>query len=283
MKLKVLLAVVVEVALIAAILFAYTRQEPEKLVLGFPPGEAAELAQLREQFGSVSDALAEELGMEVELTLSTSYPAVMEALRNGTVDVSRIGATQYVLTRDEFYVRPVAWDIVNGEDHYHSVLIGKPGIWEEPFTMDQLKGKTMAFVDPSSTSGYLAPMTMIVEAGLVLDDLDSYYFSTNHWAGIETLLNGQVDVMATGNTLLPEIDASGRRDDYVLLAESPPLVMDTWVIGPGVEQELSDKIAEALMDLPPSAFEGSWIDGLSPVNIEAYEFNEAMLRAIGEK
>jgi len=281
MKLKVL-AIGIVVLCVAAIVFAYMRQEPEKIVLGFPPGESAELSVLREKFGPISDALGEALGMECELVLSTSYPAVMEALRNGTVDVSRIGATQYVLTRDEFEMRTVAWDIMDGEDHYHAVLIGKPGLWDEPFTMDQLKGKTIAFVDPSSTSGYVAPMTMILEAGLTLDDLDSYYFSTNHWAGIETLLNGQVDVMATGNTLLPEIDASGRADDYVLLIESPPLVMDTWVIGPGVDPELSDRIADALLGLPPETFEGSWIDGLSPVNPEAYEFNEAMLRAIGE-
>ena len=259
--------------------------EREKLTLVFHPGESSELGVLKERFGTVIDALCEELDMECELVLGTSYAATMEALRNGTSDISRIGASMYVLSRDEINVRPVVWDIIGGEDHYHAVLMGKPGIWEEPFALEQLRGKSVAFVDVSSTSGYIAPMTAMLEEGLTLDDLGSYSFTTSHYVGIEALLNGQVDVACTGNTLVDEVVASGEGvegKNFVLLWESPPLVMDAWVIGPKVDPGLADRIAEALLNLPPEAFEGSFIDGFSPVDLAAYEFNEKMLRAIGE-
>ena len=283
MKAKIL-AIGVAILCVAVILviFVSTRGEPEKLVFAVPPGETADLVELREQLGTVTDALGEAIGMEIELKLTTSYAAAVEGLRNGTVDIGRIGSSQYVMARDDFDLRPVAWDIRDGKSSYTSVLIGKPGIWDEPFTMDQLRGKTVAFVDPGSTSGYIAPMTMILEVGLTLDDLGDYYFSTAHMIGIETLLNGQVDVAATAPMLLPEMKV-GRTGDYVILIESPPLPMDTWVVGPGVEPEMSDQIAEAILELPPSAFSGAIIDGLAPINMEAFEFNEAMLRAVGEK
>lgn len=284
MKLK-MFAVGVAVLCVAVIIgvFALTRSEPETLVFGVPPGETADLAQLRGQLGSVSDALSDALGIEIEMKLTTSYAAVIEGLRNGTIDMARVGSSQYVLVRDDFDLRPVAWDIRDGKTSYTSVLLGRPGIWDEPFTMDQLRGKTVAFVDAGSTSGYIAPMTMILEAGLTLDDLDNWYFSTTHPIGIEALLNGQVDVAATSPLCLSDVDASGRAGDYVILIESPPMPIDVWVVGPGVDAKMSDRIAAAIVDLPPEAFEGSLVDGLAPIRMEAFEFNEAMLRAIGEK
>ena len=285
MRMKVAMVAGTAALCVAVILAAsmVSRSEPEKIVFGFPPGEASSMVVLREQFGSICEAVGDALGVECELVLTTSYPAVMEALRNGTVDVIRVGATLYVRTRGEFDMRPVALDVIDGEYHYHAVWIGRPGLWEEPFTMDQVRGKSMALVDPSSTSGYLAPMVMLAEAGLGLDDLGSYFFSVNHPSGIEALLNGQVDVMSTASTLLPEIDASGRAGDYVVLAESPELVTNVWIVGPSVDRELGNRITDILLNLPPSVFEASWISGLAPVGAETFAFNEAMLRVIGEK
>ena len=34
-------------------------------------------------------------------------------------------------------------------------------------TLEELRGKTIAFVDPSSTSGYVYPMVMLIQRGLV--------------------------------------------------------------------------------------------------------------------
>ena len=275
------LAILIVLALVA---FLALHKEPETLTFVFHPGETTDLSVLREMFGPIVDATCEKLGRECEMVVATDYAAVMESLRNGTADVSRIGSTMYVLTRNEFPIRLVAWDIIKGEDHYHSVLIGRPGIWQEPFTMDQLKGKSVAFVTPSSTSGYIAPLTLMAEAGLTLEDLGSYYFTENHPAAVEALLNGQVDVACTGNTITRELVASGRAVegiDFVTLIESPPLVMDAWAIGPGVDPKMGDRIAEALLSLPPSAFEGSYLDGFAPVDLAAYEFNEKMLRLSG--
>jgi phosphonate transport system substrate-binding protein len=277
--------VVLVIALAVTTAFPSLWREPEKLTFVFHPGETADLGVLREMFGPIVRATCEELDVECEMILATDYAAVMEALRNGTSDVSRVGATMYVLTKDEFPMRLVAWEIIEGEDHYHSVLLGKPGIWTEPFTFDQLKGKAVAFVTTSSTSGYLAPLTMMAGEGVALEDLGSYYFTENHPAAVEALLNGQVDVACTGDTIIREVVRSGRAVegvDYVTLAVSPPLVSDAWTIGPGVDPEMADRIADVLLGLPPSAFEGSYLDGFTPVDLSAYEFNERMLRLTGQ-
>ena len=279
-KMLAVLVVLVLVGLVACL-----GKEPEKLTFAFPPGETADMGVLREMFGPIVDAACDELGVECEMVLATDYAAVMESLRNGTADVAHIGSTMYVLNRDEFDMKLVAWDIIEGEDHYHSVLIAKPGAFQEPFTMDQLRDKTVAFVTPASTSGYLAPLTMMVGAGLTLEDLGSYYFTENHPAAVEAMLNGQVDVACTGNTVTRELARSGRAvegKDFVTLIESPPLVSDVWAIGPGVDLEMADRIAEAMLSLPPSAFEGSYLDGFTPVDLSAYEFNEQMLRLTGQ-
>jgi ABC-type phosphate/phosphonate transport system substrate-binding protein len=65
-----------------------------------------------------------------------------------------------------------------------------------------LRGKTIAFVDPGSTSGYVYPMVTLIKKGLVTNrDPKTFFkdamFAGTHEAALLALLNGSVDVVAS--------------------------------------------------------------------------------------
>ena len=69
--------------------------------------------------------------------------------------------------------------------------------------LSDIRGKKVAFVDPSSASGYLYPAAHLVGLGYDIDkDIDSV-FAGGHDKSLQAVLNGDVDVAAALWTCAP--------------------------------------------------------------------------------
>ena len=73
--------------------------------------------------------------------------------------------------------------------------------------LNDLAGKSFAFVDRKSTSGYIVPKVMMQEAGVSLDDLASYQFHNYHEDVVKAVLNGEADAGAVmENVAMDNVD-----------------------------------------------------------------------------
>ena len=65
-------------------------------------------------------------------------------------------------------------------------------------SLDDMEGRSLAFADPNSTSGYLVPRAELTAAGI---DIDSYFsrtgFGGGHEQAVVAVLNGQYDAGVT--------------------------------------------------------------------------------------
>ncbi|MBI2002150.1 MAG: phosphate/phosphite/phosphonate ABC transporter substrate-binding protein [candidate division NC10 bacterium] len=146
-------------------------------------------------------ALAQELGkrldLPIKLYVAADYAGVIEALRNGTVDLAFVHPVAYVLASREARARILVKSIRGGSATYTArFFVLKEG---GPRTLDDLRGKTIAFVDPASTSGYIYPMVFLMKRGLVKGkDPKTFFkdavFSGAHDAVLHAVLRRQVDV-----------------------------------------------------------------------------------------
>lgn len=134
------------------------------LRVGLIPSEdsRAMLAQSKD----ILEALEKNLGSKVEGFVATDYNGVIEAMRAKHVDVAYLGPFSYVLATT---VTPVEAFVIAetqkaGRTYYHSQIftLKSSGIK----TLDDLKGKNFAFVDPASTSGYAFPLAGLLKAGI---------------------------------------------------------------------------------------------------------------------
>ena len=139
-------------------------------------------------------ALETNLGIKVQGFVASDYNGVIEALRANHVDVAYLGPFSYVLGTT---IAPIeafctAETSKAGRTYYHSQIITLKDSGIK--TLEDLKGRTFAFVDPSSTSGHLFPKAGLIRAGF---DPDKHFgrvlFTGSHDANAVAVANKRVD------------------------------------------------------------------------------------------
>ncbi len=185
---------------------------PETFIVGVYPGDNVE-----EALASVEPLrvyLEEQLGIRVVVITGTSYSAVIEAMRAGRADAMEVGPFSYVLASQEAGAEAIAVaNYVEGITLEQAQTLDVeilPGYFSLMFTVkgsgidsiDDLAGRSFAFTDPASTSGFLIPAsTMMNVLGFsTRAELEGYaniVFAGNHPASVLSVAEGTTDAGAT--------------------------------------------------------------------------------------
>lgn len=162
---------------------------PASFRVGFVPSDGqAEARSLGEEFAHI---LSERIGRKVEPYVSEDYGSLISAMKDHRIDFAFFTAATFVQAERDAKAKPLlkkAW----ATPFYRSVLLvrAKSSIR----SLEQLKGKKVAFVDRQSASGYLYPMRALRAA--VGEGLVETRFSGSHPASVELLKSGAVDAIA---------------------------------------------------------------------------------------
>ena len=225
-----------------------TKKEEKVIKMGFVPLKNSE--KLVEDLKPISDYLSERLGVKVEAFTASNYIGVVEGLGSGSVDFGIIPPFSSLLAQKQSNAKPILTS--KGKT-------GKPGYTAELYvrkdsgikSLQDAKGKKVAFVDPSSSSGYIYPGAMLVEAGLNLDKDISYQFSGGHDKSLQLLLNKDVDVIATFDGVEDRYakDFPQAKTDIQKLATSDMIPGIMVTTSSKMDKELQDKLEKALRDI----------------------------------
>ncbi|HUF99672.1 MAG TPA: phosphate/phosphite/phosphonate ABC transporter substrate-binding protein [Ilumatobacter sp.] len=280
---------------------------PEKLVFTLTPSQEA--GGLIETAQPLADMLSEALGIPVEALVPSDYAGVIVALQSGQAQVAgglgpaqmvqaedtagadlilqavRFGNSQYVTqwftnNPDEYCAdEPVA-----DEDGYLfcNGVLDAEGPADGPIGADQLPkvaGKTVAFVDQGSTSGYLVPSLGLLEAGVdPVDDITSQ-FAGGHDSAVQAVYDGDAEVGVSFNDA--RIGLSETVPDVgevvVVFGWSSPIPNDGFAVAGDLPDDLKLAIQEAFVSIAATE-EGTTvlaelyeIDGLVPVPEGSYD------------
>ncbi len=137
----------------------------------------------------------ELLGVPVKLFTPADYDGVIQGLIGGTLDFGWLGASAYAKV---YLTDPEAVDVMltkentDGTTGYYAIGFAKAdsGI----ASMDDAKGKTFAFADPNSTSGYLVPgAELLAKYGKLEEYFGEVKMSGGHEQSIVGVANGDFD------------------------------------------------------------------------------------------
>ncbi|MBM3622765.1 MAG: phosphonate ABC transporter substrate-binding protein [Alphaproteobacteria bacterium] len=166
-----------------------------ELVFAVVPAENA--SGVTERFQPFIEYLSTELGVKITLRIANDYAAVIEGQRAGNIHVAAYGPASYaraVMTGVK--VEPFATTRnADGSLGYYSVTYV---LAKSPYQkMADLKGKTLALVDPNSASGNQAPRFFLNRDGF---DVDSFFgrsiYAGSHENAVLALVQGTVDAAA---------------------------------------------------------------------------------------
>jgi phosphonate transport system substrate-binding protein len=152
-----------------------------------------------QRYTPLEEYLQETLGIEVEIFTAGNYDGVIQALAAGQIEFAFLGSSAYAAayTATDGNVIPLlTTQNKSGRTGYFSTIVTRcdSGI----ASIEDLAGKTLAFADPDSTSGYAVPYYNLVQEGY---EPTTYFaaipFSGSHEAGVAGVANGTFDAAAT--------------------------------------------------------------------------------------
>ena len=252
-----------------------------------PSQKPTDLLVAGEAFGA---ALGKLVGVPIRVTVASDYAAVIEALRNRTADLAFVHPAGYVLANREAKAMIVAKDQWHGNTSYTSrIYVRKESGLK---TLEDLRGKTIAFVDPTSTSGYVYPMVMLIEKGLVRNRdpktfFKEFVFSGSHDAGLLALLNGHVDAFASFDQAREQyLKDPAQRETLTWVAETAPIPEGGICAREGLDPALVAKVRTALLSMRGPAYAPLLkalydIDGFEPAEDREYEPVRAAMDLLG--
>jgi phosphonate transport system substrate-binding protein len=260
--------------------------QPLHLVLT-PSQKPTDLMAAGEAF---AQALGKLVGAPVRVTVASDYAAVIEALRNRSADLAFVHPAGYVLASREARATIVAKNQWHGKTSFTSRVYVRRDSGLK--TLEDLRGKTIAFVDPASSSGYVYPMVMLIQRGLVKGrDPKTFFrevvFAGSHDASLRALLNGHVDAIASFDMAREQyLKDPAERERITWVAETPPIPEAGIAARDGLPPATVDRVRAALLQMRGPAYAPLLkrlydIDGFEPADDREYDPVRAAVELLG--
>lgn len=218
--------------LIITLFFGFTAagalaEEPLKLGVGlFQPNKDKNDATYR----PLAAYLADKLGRTVELRTVDSWEGLAKSLASGETDLALMGPWGYVLANQQAGAQVVSTILYDGKPEYFGIMVTHPdsGI-KSP---KDLKGRTFAFGDKGSTSGYLIPLHYFMMQGIDPETYFSKVLYTSHQAIETQVTRGALDAGADYNRNRNAMIEQGliKADASRIIWQSAPLPNDAFAV-----------------------------------------------------
>jgi phosphonate transport system substrate-binding protein len=245
------------------------------LVMGFIPLE--DQVQQKASWQPFLDHMSQKTGVPVEMAITTSYTALVEAQRGMNAHLGYYGALSFLLAEQQINAVPImvdSTDGVNPGSYYSMLMAGK----DSPVkTVQDIRGQDFTFVDPASTSGNLFPRVMLLEEGIDPNTDIKGRFAGNHQNSILAVAKGQVPCGASNNLSLEQAVSNGviAREEINVLKESDPIPNGPFAVHPELDPRAVEvlKSAMASFTADAAAYKKLGLVGpLIPAKTEAYDF-----------
>lgn len=215
-------------------------------------------ATVMQRYTALQIYLNKQFGVDVKLFTATDYAGIIEAIRSRRVEMAFFGPASYARAWEvtNGNIEPIVVESdINGVAAYRSVVIVKT---DAPYRkLEDLKGKALAFVDPNSTSGFVAPNFFLHKNGTPANQ----YFSRTGFAGSHdnvalAVVNGQYD--AGFVWYRSETDSVFQRMwDKNLIAKnsvrviwtSPDIPESPWAVRKDLPENLRADLRRAMLDM----------------------------------
>lgn len=231
---------------------------PETLRVGLIPNIAPD--KQRATYAPFGEELGRRLGVEVELFVAPSYAGVVTALAAGQLDIAYLGGLTYAQAEKQVELTPLVTEVDRdtGTSRYLSAIVVPAASAAQTPEDVVAAGGSVAFGDPSSTSGSLYPRLMIEAAGATCSatslescpPLSSVSFTGGHDATALAVAGGRADAGGLELRVLRRIESQNVVPPGALRVVQTREVMGyPWVGRTALGAEPLDQVRQAFLGL----------------------------------
>jgi len=201
-------------------------------------------------YGQLFEHIGKKLGYPVEFVQRKTYSEINELLRTGEIDFAIISSGSYVQDKEEFGLESVAVPQVYGRSYGYSYVIAR--VDSNIYKFNDLRGRTYAFTNPSSTYGRLFPVYKLALMQETPNSFFSHYiFTYGHSKSIKAVEEGLVDGASVYSLIYDNlaISAPERVWNINIIDRSPPFGLNPIVTSPHSSALLKNQFSKILLSL----------------------------------
>jgi phosphonate transport system substrate-binding protein len=252
---------------------------PTQLVLGLVP--ALEAEALVDNLQPLTEHLESELGLPVRSFVPQDYTGLVEALGSGRADIGMLPPFAAMLGQHRYDIVPLLISVRRGQTGYRPQwLTNDPSVCADEIEivehrcetrragresrivnfahckggLEAMRGRSVAFVDPNSTSGFLFPALQLAEAGIDHErDINSLFVGA-HDAAVLAVYAGDTQFSVSyddaRNLVCAQYPDVGEK--VIVFNHAPMIPNDGVQVRPDLPGDLRQAIADAFMGLAES-------------------------------
>jgi phosphonate transport system substrate-binding protein len=225
----------------------------KKVVIALKPDKNPD--QMMEEREALAQFLSRKLAVPVEVIIPLSASVILEGFGNGTVDLGYLSATDLIHAREQGVADLMLAGEIDGKKFYKSYWVA---LKERPYTsIEDLRGKPIAFSSKTSTSGYIIPLFDLKKKGLLSANAEEFFGKGNVWFGtgyvsaVERVLNGQAEAAAVSYYVLDKDKhlTADQRAKLKKVAEQGPVPTHVVAVRSSLDQKDQKKLRETLLSM----------------------------------
>jgi len=228
-----------------------TKKNPIKMYF-VPSMEAGKIVTSGQE---IADYLSEKTGYYFKVAVPTSYASVIEAMGTNEADIAWLATFAYILANEKYGAEVGLTTVRNGLDKYKGQFIARTDSGIN--SLEDIQGKTIAYTDAASTSGYIYPSAILAKNNI---KPKNYIFAGGHPQVVLSVYQGNADV---GCTFWSPKDKDGNihdarfavketfpdvEDKVKIIGFTEWIPNDTVTFRKGFPTEMKEKIINELLD-----------------------------------
>jgi phosphonate transport system substrate-binding protein len=198
----------------------------------------------------ITQYIEDETGIVIDAIVATDYTAQVEALCSGEAQMGAINTFGYVRAAERECVDAALASSRFGSTTYAGQIITQAG--SDITGIGDLAGRTFCRPDPGSTSGWVIPSLLMLEAGIDPEaDLAEIVDAGGHDAVVISVYNGDCDAGSTFDDARSTVseDFPDVNEKVIVVQTTAPIPNDSIAFVMDFPAEMRTEIVAALMTL----------------------------------
>ncbi|MBA3023402.1 MAG: phosphate/phosphite/phosphonate ABC transporter substrate-binding protein [Sideroxydans sp.] len=291
MKLKqILFSALVCTAMVAPQSMAAAMQDGSKahpLRVMLIPADGGTEDGTKADFVPIFNAVTKTTGLHFDIRVGQSYSAVMEAMCLKQTEIAFFGAASYIPVRDKGCAKLLAVAVHKGASVYHSGIFASTDSSYK--SLKDTKGARLALGDVNSTSSFVYPVAMLMDAGVdPARDMGQVVITGSHANSLKAVAEGKADLSGASFDSFEKAVKQGAIDPTKVrvLAKSEPIPQPPLAMSTALPKKIQMKLKDAFNNVHKA-------EGVTPDMIRGYggskvdrydaDFPESGMDAPGKK
>ena len=213
--------------------------------------------RLLEEKSALETYLSGELSRPVKVIIPLSSAVITTGFANGSIDLGFLSSTEAAKAVNSGVADLLLAGEIDGNTHYLSYWIS---LKEKPYTsIEELRGKPIAFSSRTSTSGFLIPAWDLFKRNLITQDEGpegffgegNVFYGVGYVSAAEKVLSGEAEAAAVSHYVLDEDRylTPEQRSRLRMVASQGPVPTHTLSIRRTLDSSIRALLKEVLLQM----------------------------------